>query len=229
MNRRVSRFICALLCSVPLIATAQTIDKITSPNNLYEGGKSLFLQGNFAAASTTLQMFVEQMPQSRVHEEAEYMLVCSAYELRNPNSLALLDHYIETYPDSPYANRIYALMGACFFYQREFDEALAMLNSSELYLLSDKERDQATYMQAICYLEIGNLKEAAVWFEMLRETSHKYASDCTYYLSYIRYAQHRYDEALSGFLSIQHNSKYVELVPYYLAEIYLIKDRKSVV
>ena len=116
-------------------------------------------------------------------------------------------------------------MGACFVEQGEFDEALAMRNSSEVYLLSDKERDQATYMQAICYLEIGNLKEAAVWFEMLRETSHKYASDCTYYLSYIRYAQHRYDEALSGFLSIQHNSKYVELVPYYLAEIYLIKQQ----
>ena len=225
MKRRLSRFICALLCSVPIIATAQTVDKITSPNNLFEEGKNLFLQKNYAAASTTLQMFVKQMPQSRVHEEAEYMLVCSAYELRNHNSLSLLNHYLEVYPDSPYANRIYALMGACYFYQRDFNEALAMLNSSELYLLSNNERDQMTYMQAICYLEIGNLNEAAVWFEMLRETSHKYATDCTYYLSYIRYAQKRYDEALKGFISIQHNAKYTQLVPYYIAEIYLIQQQ----
>ena len=225
MKRRVSRFMCALLCSVPIIATAQTSNNITSPQNLYKEGKVLFLQENYAAASTTLQSFVEQMPQSNMREEAEYMLVCSAYELRNRNSLALLEGYLETYPDSPYANRIYALMGACYFYQRNFNEALALLNSAELYQLSDEERDEMIYMQATCYLEIGNLKEAAIWFEMLRETSPKYATDCTYYLSYIRYAQQRYDEALKGFQLIQYTGKYATLVPYYMAEIYLVKHQ----
>ena len=80
-----------------------------------------------------------------------------------------------------------------------------------------------TYRLATCYLKTGNLKDAAIWFETLRSTSRKYAPDCTYYLSYIRYTQQRYDEALSGFLSLQDNAKYKALVPYYIAEIYLIK------
>ena len=72
-------------------------------------------------------------------------------------------------------------------------------------------------------MKTDNLKEAAIWFETLRSTSSKYAADCTYYLSYIRYSQQRYDDALSGFLSLQDNAKYKVLVPYYIAEIYLIK------
>ena len=97
-----------------------------------------------------LQTFVQQMPDSRTRQEAEYMLVSSAYELRYSNSLALLENYLETYPDSPHTNRIYALMGACYFYQRDFNAALAMLNSSSLYQLDDAERDEMTDMMATC-------------------------------------------------------------------------------
>lgn len=67
------------------------------------------------------------------------------------------------------------------------------------------------------------MKEAAIWFETLRSTGSRYTADCTYYLAYIRYSQQRYDDALSGFLSLQDNAKYEALVPYYIAEIYLIK------
>ena len=98
-----------------------------------------------------------------------------------------------------------------------------MFNSSRLDLLSNEERDDMTYRLATCYLKTGNVKEAAIWFETLRSTGSRYTADCTYYLAYIRYSQQRYDDALSGFLSLQDNAKYEALVPYYIAEIYLIK------
>lgn len=98
-----------------------------------------------------------------------------------------------------------------------------MFNSSRLDLLSNEERDDMTYRLATCYLKTGNVKEAAIWFETLRSTGSRYTADCTYYLAYIRYSQQRYDDALNGFLSLQENAKYEALVPYYIAEIYLIK------
>lgn len=99
-----------------------------------------------------------------------------------------------------------------------------MFNAARLDLLSNEERDDMTYRLATCYLKTGNVKEAAIWFETLRSTSAGYAADCTYYLSYIRYSQQRYDDALGGFLSLQGDAKYKTLVPYYIAEIYLIKN-----
>lgn len=223
MKRRISRFICALIYCTPIITSAQTSEKITSPVNLYKEGRNLFLQKNYAAATPPLKAFIRQEPNASLREEAEYMLVCSAYELKDKNSITLLRNYLEQYPDTPYANRIYALLAAGYFYEEKYDEALALFNSAQLDLLGNEERDDMTYLLATCYLKTGNVKEAAIWFETLKASSKKYDNDCAYYISYIRYTQKRYDEALKGFLPLQDNPKYKALVPYYIAEIYAIR------
>lgn len=223
MKKRLSRFICAVACCAPLALAAQTSEKITSPVNLYKEGKELFTQKNYAAAVPPLRAFIRQKPQAALKEEAEYMLVCSAYELKDRNSVPALRNYLEKYPDTPYANRIYALLASAYFYEGKYDEALALFNSARLDLLGNEERDDMTYQLATCYLKAGDVKEAAIWFETLKNTSPKYAKDCSYYISYIRYTQKRYDEALEGFLSLQDDPKYRALVPYYIAEIYSLK------
>ena len=164
-------------------------------------------------------------PDTGERQEAEYMLVCAAYELRDPKSIDLLRAFLDEYPDTPHANRIYALIASSYFFEGNYDDALAMFNSARLDLLGTEERDDMTYRLATCYLKTGNVKEAAIWFETLRSTSRKYSADCAYYISYIRYTQGRYDEALSGFLPLQDNAKYKNLVPYYIAEIYLLKKQ----
>ena len=228
MKHKISRILCTALCCVPLLAAAQTSEKITSPQRLYREGQSLFRQKAYSAAISPLQAFVKQMdaegkPLSATgeREEAEYMLVCAEYELRSPQSIELLRGYLENYPDTPHANRIYALIASAYFFEGKYDNALAMFNAARLDLLSDEERNDMTYRMATCYLKTGNVKEAAIWFETLRSTSRKYAADCTYYLSYIRYTQQRYDDALSGFLSLQDNPKYKALAPYYLSLIHI--------
>ena len=223
MKKKISRLICAVACCVPVALQAQTSEKITSPVNLYKEGKELFLQKNYAAAMPPLRTFVRQKADVNLKEEAEYMLVCSAYELKDRNAIAQLRNYLDTYPDTPHANRIYALIASAYFYQGNYDEALALFNSSRLDLLGNEERDDMTYQLATCYLKVGNVKEAAIWFETLKASSPKYANDCSYYISYIRYTQKRYEEALKGFLPLQDDAKYKALVPYYIAEIYAVK------
>ena len=153
------------------------------------------------------------------------MLACAAYELKDDKSLDILQAYLDRHPDNPYANRIYALMGSVYFFREDYDAALALLASARLDLLGSEERDDMTYRLATCYLKTGNVKEAAIWFETLRSTSRRYHADCTYYVAYIRYTQQRHDEALKGFLSLQDDAKYKNLVPYYIAEIYLLKKQ----
>ena len=203
-----------------MIGFAQTSDKFTSTDNLYKEGKELFQEKNYAAALPALKAFVKQKPAASLLQDAEYMLASSAYELKDKNRIEILRKYLDRYPDTPYANRIYALLASCYFYEGKYDEALALFNSADLGLLGNEERDDCTYQLATCYLKTDNLREAAIWFETLRSNSPKYAKDCDYYLSYIRYTQKRYNEALKGFLPLQDDSKYKALVPYYIAEIY---------
>ena len=230
MKHKLSRILCAALCCTPLLAMAQTSEKSTSPERLYQEGVTLFKQKAYSAALSPLQAYLKQadasgQPLEYAGErlEAEYMLVCAAYELKDPNSLELLQAFLDEHPDTPHRNRIYALMASCHFYKEEYTEALALFNTARLDLLGTDERDDMTYRMAISHLKTGDVQEAAIWFETLRSTSTRYEDDCTYYISYIRYVQQRYDEALKGFLSMQESPKYERLVPYYIAEIYLLK------
>ena len=221
MKKEITRLICATICCAPIIGFAQTGDKFTSADNLYKEGKELFQEKNYAAALPALKAFVKQKPTASLLQDAKYMLVSSAYELNDKNRIELLRKYLDHYPDTPYANRIYSLLASCYFYEGKYDEAMALFNSTDLDLLNNEERDDRTYQLATCYLKTNDLREAAIWFETLRANSPKYATDCDYYISYIRYTQKRYNEALKGFLPLQDNAKYKALVPYYIAEIYV--------
>ena len=171
MKHKISRILCTALCCAPLLASAQTSEKSTSPKRLYQEGQTLFQQKAYAAAISPLQAYVRQMnadgkplPDTGERQEAEYMLVCAAYELRDPKSIDLLRAFLDEYPDTPHANRIYALIASAYFFEGNYDDALAMFNSVRLDLLGSEERDDMTYRLATCYLKTGNVKEAAIWF-----------------------------------------------------------------
>mgnify|MGYP002546811844 FL=1 len=115
MKKRISRIICTLLCCAPIAISAQTSEKITSPVNLYKEGKELFQEKNYAAAIPALKAFVKQKPTASLLQDAEYMLVSSAYELKDKNRIELLRKYLDCYPDTPYANRIYSLLASSYF------------------------------------------------------------------------------------------------------------------
>lgn len=232
MKDKLYRICCTALCCAPLFVHAQTSQEPVFPQRLYQEGRTLFQQKAYAAAQSPLQAFIRlseragtPLPSTGERAEAAYMLTCTAYELQDPQSTQLLRNYLDEYPDSPHANRIHALMAANYFQAGEYETALSLFNTARLEQLADEERDDMTYRMATCYLKTGDLQAASVWFETLRSVSKRYEADCTYYLSYIRYHQGKYDEALEGFLQLQENEKYRELVPYYIAESYLMKGQ----
>lgn len=214
-----------MCCPVQCICNGLCADKRKDhlPYHLYQEGKALFHEKHYAACVPALKAFVKQMTSEEYRQDAEYMLAAAAYELQDKNRIGILRKYLNRYPDTPHANRIYGLLASCYFYNGNYDESLALFNATRLELLPDEERGERTYQLATGQLKTGNLKEAAVWFETLRSTSFRYSEDGNYYLSYIRYTQGRYREALDGFLALQNNAKYKALAPYYIAEIYIIQ------
>ena len=122
----------------------------------------MFQQKAYAAAIPPLQAFVRQvdaegkpLPAEGERMEAEYMLVCAAYELKDTKSIDKLRAYLDEYPDTPYANRIYALMASVYFFEGNYDAAMAMFNASRLDLLGNEERDDMTYRLAKLSRETG--------------------------------------------------------------------------
>lgn len=218
--------------SLYLRINAQNLSVITSSTDLYMEGRQLFLHKDYVPAMQMLEQFLRGRILAKDRQEAEYMLACIDYELKMKNAIGTLRDYLERYPDTPYANRIYSLMASAYFYKGDFDEAIAVFNSCDLSLLGNEERDACTYRLAMSYLKVGQLQQASLWFRTLEGSSIVYRHDALYNLAYIDYVQQRYDKALPVFLSLQKDVKYKEIVPYYIAEVYCLKknyDKSEIV
>lgn len=214
------------------VINAQALPPSSLSFNLYNEGRQLFLQKNYVSAKQVLEEALREKVSADYRQEAEYMLACIGYELKMKDCIGMLRDYLEKYPDTPYANRIYSLIASAYFSNDDFDEAIAVFNSCDLSLLGNEERDACTYRLAMSYLKVGQLQQASIWFRTLEASSTAYRQDARYNLAYIDYAQKRYDKALPVFLSLQDDAKYKELVPYYIAEIYLLKknyDKSEIV
>lgn len=208
-----------------------TLPLRTYPDELFREGASLYQQGAYGPAAIALSNCIKVLrcevapSQIALKQEAEYLLASIAFVQREPDCNQCLATYLETYPDTPHAHRIYALQATLAYEKGDYDLALALFNASELECLATDERDDMTFRRAICHLEVGQLKEAAIWLETLQITSSRYAEDCQYYLAYVRYAQQRYDEALDGFKAVTPQSNYATQALCYRAEIALIKQQ----
>jgi len=230
MKRLKHCIITATLCLTCSMGVAQTTDQTTSPQRLFEEGRTLFNQKAYTAAIVPLQQFLTETSKAGQGSEtdgkrleATYMLASVSYATADPNRANLLQTYLNDHPDSPHANRLTALLASTYFFEEDYESALDLFNQADLSALETAERDDMTYQLASTYLKKGDLENAAVYFRMLKELSKTYADDCTYYLAYIDYTQERYDQALQGFQQLQGQEKYRKLTPYYIADIQLAK------
>lgn len=221
MRKQISKWLCIAACSMPLTGFAQQpIDKV-SANCYFNEGQEQFRLQNFAAALSPLEMYLYLCPEGTYRMEADYMLACSAYELKDERRIDMLRAFLKKYPETPDSNRIYALLAAAYYEAGDNDQALALFNSVRMDRLPDLERDRMTYLQARAHLKAGQLTDAAIWFETLKESSRSYHRESCYYLAYIRYAQGRLPEALQGFRLLQEDTEWGRLSDYYVTEIQL--------
>ena len=172
----------------------------------------------------SLQGMAQQITPKDVAGDKEYNRVCREYELKGGDSMELLQAYLDKYPDSRHKNRVLSLIASAYFMEGKYKEAIALFRSCDLEALPDKERDDCAMRLATSYLKEDNLREAAVWFTLLKEVSPLYQDDAVYNLAYIDYVEKRYDKALKSFQSLQNDAVYAALVPYYIGEIYLVKE-----
>lgn len=224
MNTKRYKWIAGCLCALPLVVSAQQTEPLTNNRRLLDDGKELFLRHDYAAAQQTLMQYIKQNSQTETSDEVVYMLTCTAYELNASDRLEQLENFLDAYPDSRHRNRVQALLASTYFFQEKYLETIATFKGCDLELLSNEERDVCTLRLATAYQKIGNLQEASMWFSILKEVSEKYHADAVYNLAYIDYVQKRYDEALAGFREVESDEHYRKLSPYYIADIYLIKE-----
>lgn len=222
MKGRKLVWMAGLMSVVSITGNAQQVEPVTGNQRLFEDGKQLFLRHDYAAARQTLDRYIKSEGTLSYADEAEYMLVCTAYELGMADRIDKLEAYMESHPETRYANRVQSLIASSYFFDGEYMKAIACYKGCDFDALDNEEREDNIFRLAQSYVKIGNTEEAYAWFKALQALGSRYDDDATYNIAYIDYTQGRYDSALNGFEKVLQSKDYAPLSPYYIADIHLI-------
>ena len=97
------------------IATAQRTTTKEAPQKLFDEGKQMFHEKNYAGAHDLLTKYNELGTNANQIEEAEYLMAASAFYQNSPNSGDIMKEFLNNYPETIHHNQIKFLIGSYHF------------------------------------------------------------------------------------------------------------------
>lgn len=207
------------------MASGQRSYQFDAPNRLFVEGKELFSLKNYSGCIDKLEAYKQHSTDADLIQEADYMLVYSAYEQGCPNAVELLKDYLDVYPASRHADEVNFLIGSAHFGQGEYQKAIFWFNESNIDMLSPEQQEAYCFRLAYSLLQIGDMEKARGYFARIEQIGTKYREASTYYVAYIDYATGKYNNALVEFTRLKDLPDYKERSLYYITQIYFIQNK----
>ena len=207
------------------MASGQRSYQFDAPNRLFVEGKELFSLKNYSGCIDKLEAYKQHSTDADLIQEADYMLVYSAYEQGRPNAVELLKDYLDVYPASRHADEVNFLIGSAHFGQGEYQKAIFWFNESNIDMLSPEQQEAYCFRLSYSLLQIGDMEKARGYFARIEQIGTKYREASTYYVAYIDYATGKYNNALVEFTRLKDLPDYKERSLYYITQIYFIQNK----
>ena len=200
------------------IATAQRTTTKEAPQKLFDEGKQMFHEKNYAGAHDLLTKYNELGTNANQIEEAEYLMAASAFYQNSPNSGDIMKEFLNNYPETIHHNQIKFLIGSYHFDEKDWGKAIFWLDQANLDYLSLEEQEDYSFRLAYADLQAGNKDKAARLFGLLSQNSTKYQDAGNFYYGYIEYTNGNYNNALERFRRVANNPEYTQEVAFYTAQ-----------
>lgn len=207
------------------MASGQRSYQFDASNRLFVEGKELFSLKNYSGCIDKLEAYKLHSTDADLIQEADYMLVYSAYEQGRPNAVELLKDYQDVYPASHHADEVNFLIGSAHFGQGEYQKAIFWFNESNIDMLSPEQQEAYCFRLAYSLLQTGDMEKARAYFVRIGQIGTKYREASTYYVAYIDYATGKYNNALVEFTGLKDLPDYKEQSLYYITQIYFIQNK----
>ncbi|HPD85812.1 MAG TPA: tetratricopeptide repeat protein, partial [Proteiniphilum sp.] len=212
--------ICLLLTLMSLLqlSLAQRTVYHAEPEKLFNQGKEMFLEGNYAGAEDLLTRFSAMSDDVRLKEEAAYMQAVASFERGSEDSSEQLETFLNNHPESVHRHPLLFLIGSAHYDRKEWEAARNWLLQADLDYLNLTDQEDYSFRLGYTELQLGNLREAARLFGLLSLNSNRYRDAANFYLGYIDYSNKDYSTALNRFRQLKDHPEYREEVAFYTAQ-----------
>jgi TolA-binding protein len=156
-----------------------------------------------------------------------YTLVCS---LNQDDSTAVSPArvFIERDNNAARGGMLAYHLGEYEFRHKNYDAALALYEKADIENLGNDEIATLKFHKGYAYFIKKNFDLAKPLFDAIRQLpKDAHYIDANYYYGYICFYQKKYGEAFTAFSVVENDPQYAGIVPYYIANIYLLQNQKE--
>ena len=223
MNRNLRYLV--LFLFVQTTFWAQETAKYSGENAVFFNAEELFTKAQYASAKREFNAFINQCKSNKRNEhdpfliKAYYYQGMSALKLYHNDAIALLDEFNKMYPENNFKNEIAIGVGSNQFQSEDYLAAQSTFSKINLAGLSDTQKEEVLFKLGYSAYQNEDSDAAYLAFKDIKDGATQYAKPALYFYSHISYVRSSLQEALEGFQSLQKDSTFCGVVPYYIAQI----------
>ncbi len=228
------RVICPLFFLSFLHAHAQQTFFITDPQAEYKQAQEFYQKQYYSLAYPIfLELEQDQAARPQLYESFNfenvhyYTLVCSLNQ-DDSSAVAPARIFIERDNNAARGEMLAYHLAEYEFRHGNYDAALKDFDHAGIDNLTNNEIASLKFHKGYAYFVKKNFDQAKPLFDAIRQLpKDSHYIDANYYYGYICFYQKKYSDALTSFSVVENDPKYSKIVPYYIANIYLLQNQKE--
>ena len=213
---------------------AQPTHIVTDTQKKYKEARDFFYQNDFEQAYPLLKELVKTYPEntktnfSYINDDVNYFYIVCELNLQIGNAEQDANTYISESNNNIRIQELAFHLGHYYYITQQYEKAVECFNKAQFNKLPKEQLYNSKYEKAYSLFCIKNFGEAKSLFKDLAKIKGgKYHDASNYYYGFVAYADKEYDSAFAAFKVVEKNDEYNQVVPYYVAELLYLQNKKN--
>lgn len=223
-----------IVAITPLCLFSQQSRILDDPQASYHQAKEYFQKEHYSLAYPLfkdLELKLRETDRSNqalnVEEIRYYTIVCGLKQ-NEEAAVAKAKDFIDLEDNAARVEMMRFHLAEYYFRKKDFTQALSAYGDIPVDNLSNREVADMKFHQGYAYFSQQNFTQAKPLFDAIRQLpKDPNYIDANYYYGFISFYEKKYNDAQAAFKVVEEHPSYQNVVPYYVANIYLIQGQKD--
>ena len=227
-------FLPALLLGSSYFAMAQQTRIVTDPDQAFLQARTDFYEQRYGLAYPIFQKIKQE--QNRTKQETNYLRsqeidfynIASSLMLREDGADLRAKTFMNETNNTVLGPQLNYYLGSYYFSKSNFSEAARTFEQSSIANLTNEQIAQKNFEEGYAWFTQQQFAKAKPLLNSVRQIpSDKNYVDANYYYGFIAFNEKNYRDALTSFQLVQSRGKFLNLVPFYITQIYYFQGQKE--
>jgi len=217
-----------------VVSYAQETRYYSDPDAKFKEAKEYYQKEQYSLAYPLLKELQQSLRETDnannpiVVQEINYYTIACALKQNEGRAEQLAKVYIENEKNNARVQQMSFHLGEYYYRKQDFGRAAQIYEGANIANLSNSEIAAKQFHQGYSYFTLQRFEQAKPLFNSIRQVKDdaNYV-DANYYYGFLAFRDRQYNEALQSFKIVENEPAYATVVPYYVAQIYYIQNKKE--